>query len=900
MKKEKKQNRSKKTNRISLKNGITFQPAIDMTVKTPVLSFFPLIQLALAVISSLSVIYMLPAFLNSANGNFTGSFEVTNGTTVFMVVAFTSIAALFCMSKEVFAKLIGIGYLCLNSIYIFMHIKSAVNGFMYTANVYSKCASFATPLFAQTSANTLAGDTELFLVAFAFIITLLTAFGCIFHISFPIEFLTSFPIFELMTFWGMRFNEDYIWTIVGMLFSWVMILSLSLINHTAKNRNSDSTFAVHNKKKTYYLTSKRLKHSFFGLMTYAIAIISVTVFIVTISYIHRHDDIRTKKLDKMRYDISTGVRDLSRNVTEQASLMNDPIPGRGTKMVGGTNGGRLGLYDELKFYGKTAMRVTVPKFYRPLYLRGYAGEKYENNTWAPIKADSDTAEVFEAHYGGFLLDYDFIHTFYSTMPGAERIEIKIDPLNCSEDVIYAPYGAYYSQIDEADEQKYDGIVSPLKKKQGEDYTITMLSLADESLEWQDIIAKKQLYKAPGTEQDALKEYDRNVIHSEDGIYTYVPEEAIPSIDRVITGAGLELQPDEPYSINYIEKSVKEYLYANGYTYDLKPGVTPTDKDFVSYFLDEQKKGYCTYFASAGVMIMRRMGIPARFVEGYLIEPSQYNDNGNPIVVSDRCAHAWCEVFIDGCGWYPVEFTPGYTDDNPNLTDADRNNVRRPNNKNTVSKPENTSKDDNSSSKADISNSESSSSSAASDADSSEGSSNADGVGTVSGSSSSKKPSDRTPEDAGLPHEINFKKYAYTLLTIGFIAFVTMTAVVRRENKLERIYKKCNCTDNKKSVINCYVHALQYAKLLGLENNDHISDVQLTSRMIDLIEEKMPDLKIPFIKLSEAAILAYMGDMDISDETSSKSRNTYNDIRNRVFELMNPLQKLRAMWGLGLY
>ncbi len=901
MKKDRKQNKTIGKTQISLKNGIAFQPVIGMSLRSPVLSFFPFVQLAIAMISSLSVIYMLPAFLNSSNGSCSGSYEISNGTTVFMVIAFTAIASLLSTSKELFVKLIGVAYMGLNAVYIVTHMNSVVNGFMYTVNTYSKCASFAKPLFAQIAANASTGEVEMFLLAFAFIITLLTSFGCIYRISFPIEFIASFPLFELMTFWGMRFDEDYTWTIIGMLFSWITVLSFSLINHSTKCRNSSNTFAVHRRKKTYYLTSEKIKHSFFGLMCYAVVIVSLSVFIVTIAYIHSADDVRNRKINKLRYDISTGFKNFSRDVTEQASLKSKPIPGRGQKMVGGTNGGRLGLYDELSFYGKTAMRVTVPKFYRPIYLRGYAGEKYQDNSWLPVKNDEDAAVAFSDRYGAYVLDYDFIHTYYNTIPGTGRIDIKIDPLNCSEDVIYAPYGSYYSQIELAGEQVYDGMLSPKKKMEGEDYNIVMLPVADDDLDWQEVIAMQQSHIAAADSPEAgLAEYDSKVIHS-NSVFSYVPEEAAGSVDRVIAEAGLD--SSNIYDINYIHNAVMKYFEDNGYTYDLKPGVTPEDKDFVSYFLDVQKKGYCTYYASTGVMIMRRMGYAARFVEGYVIEPSEYTDDKTPIIVTDRSAHAWCEVFIDGCGWYPLEFTPGYKSDNPNLTDTDKNITKPTLPDLTISTPEHSSNSGSSSSEPGASGS-----STAAGANTSSGgaglsggdSSTAEGAAVTDISSSSKKPSDRTPEDAGYGHEIDLRQYAYTLLTIGFIAAVVVTAATRRKNKLDHEYKQCHCTENKISVINCYVSVIKYAKLVGLQNDGNLTDVQLTSKMLDLMNEKMPDLCVPFIELSDAALLAYMSDSEISDEISARGRNTYNDLRNRVFELMNPLQKLRAMWILGLY
>ena len=124
------------------------------------------------------------------------------------------------------------------------------------------------------------------------------------------------------------------------------------------------------------------------------------------------------------------------------------------------------------------------------------------------------------------------------------------------------------------------------------------------------------------------------------------------------------------------------FFADEYEYTLSPGVTPVAKDYVEYFLFEQKKGLCTHFASAAVMIFRSVGIPARYVEGFVIPQSLYT--GNPvskkeatvrengglkkemweyydIELTDRYAHAWVEVYIDGIGWVTIDPTPGYAE-----------------------------------------------------------------------------------------------------------------------------------------------------------------------------------------------------------------------------------------------
>lgn len=110
-------------------------------------------------------------------------------------------------------------------------------------------------------------------------------------------------------------------------------------------------------------------------------------------------------------------------------------------------------------------------------------------------------------------------------------------------------------------------------------------------------------------------------------------------------------------------AVRHFLETN-YTYTKNPGKTPADKDFISYFLTESRKGYCTSFASAAVMLLRASGIPARYAVGLSVD-SEYLQNApltkeglHALSVNDHHAHAWVEVYVDGLGWRPCEMTPG--------------------------------------------------------------------------------------------------------------------------------------------------------------------------------------------------------------------------------------------------
>ena len=99
------------------------------------------------------------------------------------------------------------------------------------------------------------------------------------------------------------------------------------------------------------------------------------------------------------------------------------------------------------------------------------------------------------------------------------------------------------------------------------------------------------------------------------------------------------------------RAIRTYLYYN-MAYTLSPETPPDMQDFVSYFLLTGKEGYCTYFASAMAVLGRMAGLPTRYVEGYLVQPS-----GGVALVTGKDAHAWAEVWFDGFGWVAFDATP---------------------------------------------------------------------------------------------------------------------------------------------------------------------------------------------------------------------------------------------------
>lgn len=96
---------------------------------------------------------------------------------------------------------------------------------------------------------------------------------------------------------------------------------------------------------------------------------------------------------------------------------------------------------------------------------------------------------------------------------------------------------------------------------------------------------------------------------------------------------------------------------SAYPYTLAQNVPPAGRDFVSWFLLDERQGYCTSFATAMAVMARMVGLPARYIEGYAAVP----DSDSVARVTQQQAHAWVEIYFSGFGWLPFDPTPGTND-----------------------------------------------------------------------------------------------------------------------------------------------------------------------------------------------------------------------------------------------
>lgn len=234
------------------------------------------------------------------------------------------------------------------------------------------------------------------------------------------------------------------------------------------------------------------------------------------------------------------------------------------------------------------------------------------------------------------IKYEGVRTRYAFLPPKASPETSAELRQKGGDMQLlhgrsADYYIYHYRMNRSSDL-VDGV---LRKEQPIDRKAFALAVQ----QTRDIIKKEHSF-------DGYEEY-RNRIYD---IYlpeTKLSQRASDYTDELLEGAGCDYE-----KLICIEDAL------SGFRYTVTPGDLPetvrTQEDFVDYLLFEKQEGYCSYFATAFVILARSQGIPARYVQGY----STLTSGRDYEVLSDR-AHAWPEAYLDGVGWVIFEPTPGF-------------------------------------------------------------------------------------------------------------------------------------------------------------------------------------------------------------------------------------------------
>ncbi len=192
--------------------------------------------------------------------------------------------------------------------------------------------------------------------------------------------------------------------------------------------------------------------------------------------------------------------------------------------------------------------------------------------------------------------------------------------------------AFDKMLQETDDFTYDN--APSVKPDSLEYLKKNLLNQSNAI---SLLNRKDFNKVLGERADLIKKQ-----------YTQLPD-TLP--DRVKKLANeLTADCDTKY-----EKLMVIEAYLNQYEYTLTPDKVPEGEDFIDYFLFESKKGYCTSYATAMAVLGRCIGIPTRYMEGFVARYDNRDKKGMYPVKNSQ-AHAWAEAYIEGVGWIPFEAT----------------------------------------------------------------------------------------------------------------------------------------------------------------------------------------------------------------------------------------------------
>jgi transglutaminase-like putative cysteine protease len=133
----------------------------------------------------------------------------------------------------------------------------------------------------------------------------------------------------------------------------------------------------------------------------------------------------------------------------------------------------------------------------------------------------------------------------------------------------------------------------------------------------------------------------------------IPGPERTALDRIAAELRLDEQSPAQKLKTITGFFTREFTYSTWQK--LEPGAD-TNQTALARFLLRTRKGHCEYFATAGVLLLRRAGLPTRYAVGYAVhEPS----GAGSYVVRQRDAHAWCLVWDAAAQtWHDMDFTPG--------------------------------------------------------------------------------------------------------------------------------------------------------------------------------------------------------------------------------------------------
>lgn len=136
-------------------------------------------------------------------------------------------------------------------------------------------------------------------------------------------------------------------------------------------------------------------------------------------------------------------------------------------------------------------------------------------------------------------------------------------------------------------------------------------------------------------------------------YLELPDTITPRTEQL--AEQLAEGQETPYDV---VATVTRYLRHNIRYSETITDTPRTGQEPIDWFLFDLRVGFCNYYASSEVVLLRSVGIPARLAVGFA--EGEHPRGTNTRLVYEHSAHAWPEVYFPGLGW--VEFEPTVSED----------------------------------------------------------------------------------------------------------------------------------------------------------------------------------------------------------------------------------------------
>ncbi|MDO6658713.1 transglutaminaseTgpA domain-containing protein [Anaerobacillus sp. 1_MG-2023] len=165
------------------------------------------------------------------------------------------------------------------------------------------------------------------------------------------------------------------------------------------------------------------------------------------------------------------------------------------------------------------------------------------------------------------------------------------------------------------------------------------------------------YESPTFSEKMLREAPVNYPDRLANTYLQLPE----TLPERVSDLAEEITVEEENSYDKA-RAIENYFVGNGFVYETTDVAVPGENDdYVDQFLFETQLGYCDNFSSSMTVLLRSLGIPARWVKGFT-EGEFVATAGDyrKYEVTNNNAHSWVEAYFPGVGWVPFEPTRGFT------------------------------------------------------------------------------------------------------------------------------------------------------------------------------------------------------------------------------------------------